>query len=160
MVTEATMEKVYTAIRERNERVASILSLKSDSPNAKGSYGIEQVREMLERIRPVWENVNSLQVGERVEIPVETPVGLGVLGFYIAGKPIEGKLVGTCAGLYGGNNPGEHGTRRLSPLYTVSVELTPDEKVSLLVPNIICLKLSHDGPEILFQTLKSVLKKH
>jgi hypothetical protein len=142
MVDEAIPEISELATEAFNKRVASLLSLKPNKPDDKGKSRIQQERDRLERDRLLWEHTNSLQVDKRVIIPVGTPVGLGTVGSYITQKPMEGILKIT-SGHYGGSGYMEHGTKRLYPLFTVSVEVPHGkevsvekvEQVNLLVPN-------------------------
>lgn len=134
------LEGIYSAIKERNKQIALQLSLVPNSPDIRGRNRIEQERDRLEQSRTAWENANSLQVNERVLIPAGTPVGLGILGFYVTGKPIEGVLAVTHS-LHGGSGYMEHGHRTREALARITIELpfnqgqASAETVELLVVN-------------------------
>lgn len=134
------LEKLQSAIEERNRHDASALSLVHNEPNDEGRTRVQQENDRLRRSsRSDWKRTkNPLGVGETVLIPVGTPVGLGSdLDSYLTEKPLKGTLVSVFGG-YGGMGYGQRSDQLAEPLFKVSVQPEGQEStetITLLVPN-------------------------
>lgn len=141
MAAELILEAVLAAIKERNSRIASNLSLIPNSPDDRGRNRFEQEQDRLERTRLSWQDTESPgKLGDEVLIPAGIPVGLVPMGAYVTGEPIRGVLTRTHS-LRGGSGYMEHGRRIRDPLALITKTFplkegqTIPETVDLLVPN-------------------------
>jgi hypothetical protein len=124
---------VEAALKERNERVAGILSLRPNSPDNRGRKQFELAADSLERDR-IWEHLESPVKKDVVEIPAGTPVGVLFEG-YVTTKILRGILASTDR-LIGGAGYMEHGRRRKDALSLVTVSLGEGAgTIDLLVPS-------------------------
>ena len=140
-VIPGDVESALETIKERNEQVALLLSLKHNHPDDKGRTRVQQEQDRLNRSNPdSWERTRSpLRVGQKVLIPAGTPVGLGLVESYITERELEGTLIDVDR-LVGGDGYGLVGRRVTEPLSKVSVELPRTEgeaqrTFTLSVPN-------------------------
>ena len=134
------LENLQSVIEARNNQIASALSLAHNEPNEESRTRVQQEKDRIKRTgRGPWKRTEDpLEVGERVLIPIGTPVGLGsVLDSYITEKPLEGTLINGSGG-YGGMLYPYRSNQLTEPLFKVSVQpegQDPTEPVTLLVPN-------------------------
>ncbi len=140
MTDEVSLEAVQSAIKKRNEHVASELGLLPNSPNDRGENRIDEERYRLEQTRASWGNIESpIGVGTEVLIPTGTPVKIVPMGAYIVGEePIWGTLARTHS-LRGGSGYMDKGHRTRDALSLISHPHKKGqasiEAVDLLVPN-------------------------
>ena len=141
MPAELILGAAESAIKKRNDRIAEILSLIPNSPDARGRDMFEQEEDRLERVRSDWQNKESpAKLGEEVLISSGIPIGIAPMGGYITTEPITGILNRTHS-LRGGSGYMEHGHRVRDALAHVTVTLPLEEgqtipqAVVLLVPN-------------------------
>ena len=141
MPAEFILGAAESAIKKRNDRIAEMLSLKPNSPDARGRDMFEQEGDRLERVRPAWQHTESpAKLGEEVLITSGVPVGIAPMGGYITTEPICGILSKTHS-LRGGSGYMEHGNRVRDALVHITVTLPLEEgqiippAVVLLVPN-------------------------
>ncbi len=136
MAHEFILGAVDAALKERNERVASKLSLKPNSPDVWGRDMYQQAAYILEQYRPDWENLDSPVINtDKVEIPAGCPVGIVPSGGYLTTRIVIGTLTNADS-LIGGAGYMEHGRRRKAALSRVTVPLGEGRgTIDLLVPS-------------------------
>ncbi len=142
MAHEFILEAVDAALKKRNERIASKLSLVPNSPDVWGRNRFEQEQDRLERSRATWQDtVSPIELGDEVLIPAGTPVGLVPMGAYITEVPIMGGVLARAYSLRGGSGYLEHGHRIRDSLVLITKTLPLEqgqklaETVGFLVPN-------------------------
>jgi hypothetical protein len=138
---EFILEAVDAALKERNGRIASKLSLIPNSPDVWGRNRFEQEQDRLEQSRPTWQDAESLmKLGDEVLIPAGTPVGLVPMGAYLTQEPIIGVLA-RVSSRRGGSGYMEPGRKIRDSLVLINKTLPLEqgqklaETVGFLVPN-------------------------